>query len=426
MRAPQSVRAALAGFAAFGLLALGSAASAAGPARIKLPTPGDVVANLTPLIVPRAGEVDVSTLPGPVSDTELAHIALAPDGSLAGVSVDQTLTMRGVGDFNVVLPGPATHVVGPADQATQPGLRRGTILYAGFVPGNKVLRATATLDPAFERFRVPLNVSVLLYQGDREVRPPVNGPVEIRIEISNNTSRILPLSDGIARASDLARLLDSLRRELSAGRAPLAGLRGVPSTLESSSSVRTHRASVQVPFNVSGSIRFAAGSIAGLRVIGPAVAVPAAPGAALRALLPSPAFPGGRCVIRLQGTARALAMPRLEIRAAAALPDPLQLAPPGGSTWSATLARGSEKSSRSALSLAEATMWQVLRLPEFRAYLGNPGTGPSSTDYVYATAAVAGHRVEAGPERLRAGALVLTLIALALAIGNAAMLWTRS
>lgn len=427
MRPPQSVRALPAGLALFVVLSVGWGAGAAEPARIELPTPADALAPSTPLIVPREGETDVSKLPGPVSDSETAHISLGPDGALVGVSVDQTLTMSGVGDFNVVLPGPATHVVGPADQATQPGLRRGTILYAGFVPGNKILRATATLDPAFERFRVPVLVSVLFYQDGKEVRPPVSGPVEIRIEITNNTERIVPMTDGAARRGDLARLLDSLHDELVAGRAPIAGERGVPRTLVATSPGRPIRAAVKVPFAVGGSVRFLSGSIGGLRVLGPAVAAPGAPGAAFRALLPSTTFPGGTCVIRMQGTARGLGAPRLELRATPALPDPGQVAPAGAGTWTAALGRGSERSARASLSLAQATMWQVLRLPEFRAYLGNPGKGPSTTDYVYSTTTVS--PIPSGvdePERLRAGALALTLIAAALAIGNAAMLWTRS
>jgi hypothetical protein len=54
---------------------------------------------------------------------------------------------------------------------------------------------------------------------------------------------------------------------------------------------------------------------------------------------------------------------------------------------------------------------------------------PQSTraaEYVYATAATVWRRAVAGPERLKVGAMVLTLIAAALAIGNAAVLWTRS
>jgi hypothetical protein len=426
MRAPQSTRVALAGFAAFAVLAIAPGSAAAGRARIELPTPADAFDPRTPLIVPRAGEVDVSKLPGPVTDTEIARLSLGPTGALVGVSVDQTLHMKGVGDFNVVLPGPATHVVGPADQATQPGLRRGTILYQGFVPGTKTLRATATLDPAFEQFRVPLRTSVHLVQEGREVRPPVNGPVEIRIEISNNTERIVPASEGTARPADLADLLESLRADLAAGRAPVAGFRGVPKTLAATSEVNRNRLAVQVPFSVEGSVRFGEGSIVGLRVLGPGVVAPSAPGATFQALVPSAAFPDGTCVIRIAGTARSLLAPRLDINAAPALPDPSRLAPPSGATWRSSLARAGGEASRAALSLAETTMWQVLRLPEFRAYLGNPGVGPASTDYRFATAAALVPHAVAGPERLKVGALILTLFAAVLAIGNAAMLWTRS
>ena len=53
---------------------------------------------------------------------------------------------NGVGDFDLVMPRMATGISGPADQAIQPGLRRGEILWNGFSPGERVLRSTVTLD----------------------------------------------------------------------------------------------------------------------------------------------------------------------------------------------------------------------------------------------------------------------------------------
>lgn len=425
MSAPQSTRFLLAGIVVVAVLA-GFEAPAAAPRRIELPTPSDAAGPKTPLIIPRAGEVDVSTVPGPVNDEEAVRVSLGPGGTVAGVTVSQTLTLRGVGDFNVVLPGPALHVVGPAEQATQPGLRRGTILWQGFVPGSRTLRATATLDPAFELFRVPLLVSVRFLQGGREVKPPVTGPVEIQVAISNNTSRLVPISDGVPRASELADLLDALRGELGAGRAPVAGNRGVPTSLASTSAVAVRRVEVKVPFRVAGSIAFESGSIARLRVAGPGVPTSSGLGAAFRTVLPSTVFRDGVAVVRLFGEALRLGPPHLEMSADGALPEAAQLEPKGSATWTRALARAGREELREALELAQTTMWQTLRLAEFEAYLGNPGTGTSSTRYEYASArAVARAAV---PERggVKTGAIVLTLLAATLAIRNAAVLWARS
>jgi hypothetical protein len=424
--APQSRRFALAGLVALAAVALAPDAWAVGSSRIELPTPADAAGPKTPLIVPRAGEVDVSTLPGPVDDEEVTRIALGPNGAVAGVTVSQTLTLRGVGDFNVVLPGPALHVVGPAEQATQPGLRRGTILWQGFVPGSRTLRSTATLDPAFERFRVPLLVSVRFLQDGREVKPPVTGPVEIQIAVSNNTSRLVPIADGTPRAAELADLLEALRAELRAGRAPVAGKGEVPTSLASTSEVALRRVAVKVPFRVAGSIAFESGSIAGLRVAGPGMPTSSGRGAAFRAVLPSTVFRDGVAVVRLVGEALRLGPPHLEMSADNALPEPAQLAPPGEATWARALVGAGRAELRGPLEIAQTTMWQALRLAEFEAYLGNPGSGSSSTRYEYVSASAVARPTPVQRGGVKVGAVVLVLVAAALAIRNAAVLWARS
>jgi hypothetical protein len=423
--AKQSTRFALAAAAALAVVGLGSGVPAAVSERIRMPTPAEAAGPRAPLIVPRAGEVDVSVAPGQVADSEVARVSLGPDGAVTGVAVTQTLTMSGVGDFNVVLPGPALHVVGPPDQATQPGLRRGTILYQGFVPGSKTLVATATLDPAFERFRVPVIVSVRYLQDGREVKPPVTGPVEIMIGIANNSSRLVPVRLGSARAGDVASLLDALRAELKAGRVPVAGTRGVPASLSSSTAVEVVRPPVTVPFAVSGAIGFSSGSIARLRVAAPGIPTSGA-GAAFRAVVPSARFPNGKVLIRMVGEAFRLGTPLLEMSVASMLPEPSQLDPPGGGTWSRALARADAAEVRDALALGQTTMWQALRRAEFDAYLGNPGTGPSRTRYEYVMGPVARRAAPQERAGVRPGAVVLALVAAALAIANALVLRSRS
>jgi hypothetical protein len=257
------------------------------------------------------------------------------------------------------------------------------------------------------------------------VSPPVNGPVEVRVEISNNTDRIVPLNAGSPAASDLADLLEALRRELRARRAPIAGRWGVARTLASSRPTSIERASLQVPFHVEGTVSFAQGSIAGMRVAGLGSLQSSSSTVAFDATVPSSAFPHGTAVIDIAGTATNLGSPRLSMRGSGVLPEASQLAPQGADTWRAALARGGAKAGP-ALALAERTMWQVLRLRELNAYLGNPGTGPATTSYAFTTARVAAPRAIVAPEHLKAGALALTLLAAALAITMGALVRSRS
>jgi hypothetical protein len=399
----------------------------AAPSRIRLPSPRDLLSPSAVILIPRSGETETSKLPGPVADDETVRVGLGPDGAVSGIVVDQTLTIHGTGDFDLVMPGPATHIVGPPDQATQPGLRRGEILWNGFSPGLKTLRSTVTLDPTFEQFRIPLAVSVRFRRGGRTVKPPVTGPVEIEIRISNTTARLIQTPDAASAPNELAGLLDALHREVSRRRRPVAGRRGVPSSLTATSSVATRTESVQIPMVAGGIIAFPSGRLTGARVDGASLdAGPGAPAVRFSLLLPSALQTTGTHLIRLRGTAEALGAPRFDIRAVAATTDPALLAPPNGETWQHALSGLDPRGLRETLVRAETAMWQALLLPQLDAYLGNPGTGPSQTVYEITSASAAPPPVRVRPARLHAGGLALALAAAALAIGNAALLWSKS
>jgi hypothetical protein len=172
-------------------------------------------------------------------------------------------------------------------------------------------------------------------------------------------------------------------------------------------------------------LRFGSGSIDGLRLVGPIQVASGRNATTFKALIPSKAFPSGTVVLRLSGEAVKLGAPRIELSAHPVMPEATELDAPGGS-WSRVLKGASGQERRAVVALAQRTMWQTLRLPEFEAYLGNPGKGASSTRYEYVSARPTARRTTPREEGLKTGALLLTLLAAALVIRNAAVLWARS
>ena len=406
--------------------AMGPASDAAG-GRIRLPSPADAAALNAVILQPRPGEVEVSKVPGPVSDRERVQAALGLDGSMQSVVVDQTLTIHGVGDFDLVIPRMATTVTGPPDQAIQPGLRRGEILWNGFSPGERVLRSTATLDRTLERLRFPVTVSVRMVQRGRIMTPPVTGPVEIQVRISNATARLVTLARGDVSTSALAALLDGLRAQIATGRRPAAGTKGIPASLASARTLPSVTQPVQIPIAVAGTVTFPSGFLAGASAAGATVdAAATVPTATVGALLPSARETDGSLLVRISGVAAKLGAPHIDLTATPALPDPASLTPSGGGSWKGALNGLDAEGLADALVRAEIAMWQVLLRPQIDAYVGNPGKGPSSTTYDLNTAPPVRLSPRPAAEHLRPAALALVLVAAAFVLGNATLLWLRS
>jgi len=406
----------------------GGAASGSGASgSIRLPAPSDAAALNTVVLQPRPGEVETSKLPGPVTDREQVHAGLGSDGSLRSVVVDQTLTIHGVGDFDLVMPRMAKTIVGPSDQAVQPGLRRGEILWNGFSPGRRVLRSTVTLDRTLERLRIPITVSVRVLRGGRPVTPPVTGPVEIQVRISNATARVITLARGDVSTAALGGLLDRLRAQVAAGRGPIAGRKGIPKSLAAARTLPSVVQPVQIPLSVTGSITFPVGFIAGATITGATPGSKGAnPSAEIQTLLPSARETDGSLLVRITGVAAGLGAPHIELMGQPSLPDVAALTPPSGGSWKTSLDGLDAEGLGDALVRAEAAMWQVLLRPQIDAYVGNPGTGSSATTYSFVTAPPSRAAPRAATEHFRPWALALVLVAAAMVLGNATLLWRRS
>jgi hypothetical protein len=332
---------------------------------IPLPRPAPPVARTDPLALlgPDASGDIASHAPGPVTDDEVVRVGLAPDGSVASVRVDQRLTLTGVGDFDIKVLGPASDVEAPAGQSPQPGLRSNTVLWQGFSPGTKVLASTITLQPAFERDRLPVSVRV---SGGQVV-------------VANATAVPIKLATGTPDPVALRELVAGVRAKLAAGEAPVAGEGGLPAGLPSPSEVGFETRPVMAPVRVTGSVG----------------------GVPVDVLLPSAAAPDGR-------VAFPAASGEVRLTVVGALPEAAALAEGAG------------------LLEVETVLAQAARLGDVQVYAGLTVPGPSSARFEFAPEAAAAVPQARPPEKRNPVAAALAGVAVLALLGGGWAVWRRS
>lgn len=368
--------------AVLGIVA-GSAPVVAQPANeIRLPTPQDALA-----IVPGAEDIllgagfEERQFPGRVSDRERVEVRLGTSGQVEGVRVTQRLTLEGLGDFSFRIPGPVRALEPLEESQSRPGLRRGSVIWQGFVPNRRVLGARMELYPEIEAPRLPLRVSLSIAVAGTPIdgRTPATGPLDLRLSVENATAIDTRVSSGSADPAEVAEALDAIRASLDERRRPVPGRAGVPRIVPVEGDVTTRIVSVQAPIGVRAEIRFPPGSVSGLRVRG----ARRDGGSVAFARLLGGGLPG-RHEIRIAGRATGLELPDVVVTARPAPPAPSTVAPPDGApTWAAAAA-GQASDGRAMLDLAMETMWRVARLRVFDAYLGTPDPrGPARSTYVY-------------------------------------------
>jgi hypothetical protein len=418
--------------AAVAALALGPGAPAwAGQENttVKLPTETDAIAVAINIERVLNGPRGVETrLPGPVADAERVRVGFGLDGSPVKVVDDQRLDLSGVGDFEFKIPGPASDVGALPGSESDPGLRRGSVLWQGFCSGTKSLGARLDLIPGQEEVRLPIRLVLSMTVDGKPVRPgpPVSGELHLQLNVVNNSVVPIQVVDGTVDPARGAAVLDAIRDDLRAGRRPAPGSGGVPESIElANPSFRTTE--LAAPTQVSGSIRLPSRrvvfeSASGVRPGGARVI-----GVAFDALLG-----GGRPLrhtVELTAQVRGLRLPKIQMTAEPALPSTASLAPPSGRSWAEAVRTPGAVDGESMTALIFDTMWSVARLRQFDAYLGNPdATGPASTVYRFvlappppgASGPPAGSN-SGGPLRTAAAAAV----ALALLLG-ALVAWSRS
>src|SRR4051794_16682781 len=258
------MRRALAAVGVLVALTLGAAALQLAPAVAAKPAPAGIpllqpVRDVDPLrgalgLGLRKDRLLKSVVPGPVSNTEQLTVGVGPSGAPVVVTDLQQLVIAAAGNYIVRELGPARRAEGLGD-TVPPVLELGQVVWQGFSPGRRTLRARLTLDPGIESHRLPMSVQLVFTDrnGHRHRlepggRVPDDGTVTVTLTNATASPRLVGL--GLGATGALARSLDRL---YDAARAPKAAVppyagSGLPTTLPG-----VHQGDEQL--NVSAALR---------------------------------------------------------------------------------------------------------------------------------------------------------------------------
>jgi hypothetical protein len=358
-------------------------AGAADPGTLRFPTEADAVAYAAGAETILFGPGGVETrLPGPVDDQEAVRVDLGMDGAPVAVSVDQTLTVHGLGDFEFKVPGPANTVDALPQSEAEPGLRRGAVLWQGFSPGTKVLAARMALYPELETSRLPVAVGLTATVNGSALEDgvPRSGHLALEVTLTNTTAFPVRIAEGAADPALMAGILDRLHETLAGGRRPVPGEGGIPASVPAEEVTEGSNETVEAAVAYDLTVVFPPGTMSGLSADGGQVQ-----GSTVHATGVVGAGRNSTVTVAVTGTASSLEVPDLSLEAEADLPDPAGLEPPSGDSWAeASAADPDAADARSMTALAMRTLWAVAWLRQVDAYLGNPDpTGPASTTYSY-------------------------------------------
>ena len=386
--------------------ALGTAAAATAQERVAaLPDPNAPLTPAPPLRSDAEPLLTAAYTAGTRS-TEEVRVALRADGTPHSVQVLQRLELVGSGDYAFIVPAPLLDVRPGPGTESQPGFRRGAIVWQGFSPGRRKLAAVAVLEPAAALRSLPLRVSVRATRG------------ELELAIENVTATSAVSFAGRGDPVQLARVLDEARHRLAA-RGPF-----LPQLVRAEG-VRARTYRVDVAFRLSGTVRLGRGRFRSVRA---SAGRAESRGSTLRFV----ATLGGRepsgLVVRARigsGTA-----PRLELRAEP-LRDVPGLRPPRGASWTAALEDGLvPRDGRRLLTTTVETFLRMARLAQYETFLRNPspsaGIGQARASYVYRTVAAAPAAKPADDGSGGAVATVLLAFAVVAAVGVATVVWAHS
>ncbi|HEY2778759.1 MAG TPA: hypothetical protein VGI77_12755 [Gaiellaceae bacterium] len=167
-----------------------------------------------------------------VSATTSVAVAIDRVGTPFAVTATQRLDVRGIGDYFFTIGAPVLAVQAPRDSTAVPGMRTGSIIWAGFNPGERLLVARATLEPAKAVPALPLTIRV---SGDA-------------ITLENTTTVTVPTFTADAPRPPLIAYLSLLRGEVQDGRTPLQ------TTVPIASTPTDVHMTVTAPLHVTGTI----------------------------------------------------------------------------------------------------------------------------------------------------------------------------
>ena len=210
--------------------ALACAGTARAEQHIALPSPIAPLSAQPPLA--GGARTSAENVAHSVSASTTVTVAIDDAGTPFAVTATQRLDVRGLGDYFFTIGAPVLTVRAPGDSASVPGMRTGSIVWAGFNPGERLLVARATLEPAKVLAALPLRVRI-------------HGGT---VMLENTTSVTVGAFTADAPRAPLLAYLARLRGEVSHGQAPLQTAVAVTST------PTNVRLTVAAPLHVTGTI----------------------------------------------------------------------------------------------------------------------------------------------------------------------------
>jgi hypothetical protein len=376
------------------------ASAAASVQRVLLPGPTPYPTPSPPLLVNGASPTQSLAFTVHAGAVEQVLAGVAPDGRVVSVDVRHRLLLTGKGDYLIVIGAPVEGVQAAPGSQSQPGLRRGQILWSGFSPGRKLLVADAKLAAGPSAPFLPVRLRAAR-EGSR-----------YSLTVTNVTRVSEPAYEGSAFVSQLARLLDRTRAQSLAGER----LESDYATIEGLVRKRPQPAQVASPLWVEGALRFPSrpSSARGGTLRGRTVSFSGVLGDASPLLLRVDVEGGGAPQLRL------VARPTRLVRA---------LTPPRARTWAAAVTRHPIPARTLLRRLIDSRM-QLVRSDQYQAFLANPDPqGTNRTTYVYASAADAAPKAAQASERDSAGSAlvpVLAVLGAVLGLGAALVVWAHS
>ena len=331
----------------------------------------------------RGGKGIERTLPGPVRDEELVKVLVTPDGESRGVKVRQVLTLGGVGDYFIKVPGPVRDVEPLARSTAQPGLRAGAVVWQGFADKKEVLAAELKLSPQQEAEKLPLAVKVVALVDGAPIESDElpEGRLTLKITLRNSTSSTLSLPSGSPDPQAVANALDALRGVLQRGQMPEPGSDDLPRTLGVSGKVEEAEKTVAAPLRVRLLVQLPKRSTELRANKGQ---IQKAPGTASITGSLSTRHPG--LTFELQARTPGGRLPKIGITAQVAAPEADEVDPPEGTSWRSAVAAG-VVSARDMFDKLVFVLAEAAATPEVNGYLGNPDRdGLTSSVYRYEVA----------------------------------------
>ena len=362
--------------------AVAPAAALADTQQVLLPGPTPYPTTSPPLATVTTAVGATLTFRIHASSDQRVTAGVDAGGSAVGVRVLQNLQLTGTGDYLIVVPAPVLDVrAGPGSQS-QPGQRRGQILWAGFASRRRLLSADATLRPRPVLPFLPLRLRASR-DGDRYALTLTNATLTSEVAFQGSGSR-----------AELASLLDQTRRE------SLAHRRLTPAyaTISGLVSQRPQKARIAAPLLVSGELLF------------PHPPAAATGGAVDGRSVRFTFVLGDEQPLSRRVEVRGGGEPRVRVEA-----EPTAvvrgLRPPRGESW-----RSTRLPADALLRTLIDTRMQLVRSDQYEAFLANPDPlGRNATAYVYETTAL---REAAPPSARSSGGGTSTLVVI-LAIAGA-------